>query len=111
MAYTVKNDNIVPSGLADRWELLVEEAAKRLKHKRDEIRKTIGPRPYRGLPVNDTELRSRWFEIRKNPEALFDVFSENVRFTKEGKALLPKELVNKIYEFEQGYKSSGEIDV
>jgi len=101
------HDLVIPANLAARWELLVSESAKRLKNKRDQISKSIGPRPYRGLPVNETELRSRWMQIRRDQNALFDVFSENVRFTKDGRALLPKKLVESILKYEGKAVESG----
>jgi hypothetical protein len=98
---------VIPAGLADRWELLVGEAAKRIKKKRDQIKTSIGARPYNGLPVDEDELRARWMEIRRDPNAVFDVMAENVRFTKEGKVMLPKELVNKIVDYETKARRSG----
>jgi hypothetical protein len=106
----IKKGGLIPESLADRWELLVAEAAKRIKQKRDQIKTTIGARPYHGLPVDETELRSRWMQIRKDPNALFDVFSENVRFTKDGRALLPKKLVESIYRNEGKAVESGNTD-
>jgi len=101
------NDLVIPANLADRWELLVSEASKRLKNKRDQISKSIGPRPYKGLPVDENELRGRWMEVRRDVNELFDIFSENVRFTKDGRALLPKKLVESMYKFEGKAVESG----
>lgn len=98
---------IIPANLADRWELLVDEAAKRLNNKRKQIKEAIGSRPYKGMPVDENELRRRWMEIRRDPNAIFEVFAENVRFTKDGRALLPNELVNAIYKGEGKIVESG----
>jgi hypothetical protein len=100
-------DVVIPNGLADRWELLTKESAKILKNKRDKILTSIGSRPYKGLPVDETELRGRWMQIRKDPNELLNVLAENAKFKNDGRVLLPKKLISKITDYESKLKEGG----
>ena len=99
--------NKVPIDLADRWELIVSEAAKRLFEKRKKIKQAIGPRPYKGLPVSETELLGRYRQIRNDPGALTNVLAENVKIARDGRTLLPKDLVSKLIDLETKIQEGG----
>lgn len=100
-------DIVVPSGLADRWEILTKETGKILKKKRDKILESIGSRPYKGLPVDEKELRGRWMQVRKDPNELLNILAENAKMKSDGRVLLPKKLMNKIREYETSLKEGG----
>lgn len=99
--------NKVPIDLADRWELIVREAANRLFEKRKKIKQAIGPRPYKGLPVSENELMGRYRQIRNDPEALTNMLTENIKIARNGRALLPKDLVSKLIDLETKIREGG----
>jgi len=103
----IKVGSKIPIDLADRWELIVREAAKRLFEKRKKIKQAIGPRPYRGLPVSETELLGRYRQIRNDPAAFTNVLAENIKIAKDGRTLLPKDLVSKLVNLETKIREGG----
>jgi len=107
MATTVRGGNVVPTGLSDRWELLVDLAASRLYDKRKKIKEAIGTRPYRGLPVTDDEIVGRYSAIRHDPEAMTNLLMENAKVKPDGRVLLPKELISKMIEAERSLRTGG----
>lgn len=97
----------IPEGLADKWDVLVKRSAERLKMRRKDIKKAIGSRPFKGLPVSDAELQARWGQIKNNPQALAELFQENARFKKDGTVLVPKELMNTLREQHKKRREGG----
>lgn len=96
--YTPAAKKDIPEGLADKWDVLVKESSQRLKKRREDIKKAIGERPYKGLPVSDTELAKRWSQIQHSKQDLVELFQENARFKKDGTVLVPRELIKTIKE-------------
>ncbi len=94
-------------GLSDRWELLVDLAAKRLFDRRKKIKEVIGARPYRGLPVSEDEVIGRYNVIRHDPEAMTNLLMENAKVKPDGRVLLPTELVSKMIKAEQKLRLGG----
>ena len=97
----------VPTEFADRWELIVSEAGKRLFERRNRIKQAVGARPFKGLPVSEDELLGRYGQIRRDPEEMLKLLLENVKVAKDGRVLLPKEFVNKLVEMEGKIKDGG----
>ena len=108
MATTVKSDNVVPTELASRWELIVAEAAKRLFAKRKQIMEAIGARQYKGLPQTEGEAFTRWAQVRQDPEGLTKILTDNVKVTQDGQMLFPKELINDMTRYEARYRKGTE---
>jgi len=104
---TIKKGNVIPADLASRWELIVDEAAKRLFERRKQLKAAIGTRPYRGLPVTDDELMRRYATIRHDPEAMTNLLVENAQVEPDGKVLLPKELISTMVEAERKLREGG----
>ena len=100
-------DSAIPSDLASRWETIVAEAAKRIFIKRKEMAKAIGQRPYRGLPVETSDLTARWAQIRHDTPALVEVFSGNAKFKEDGKVLVPTALIESITKEEEKFRKGG----
>lgn len=100
-------DSAIPTDLASRWETIVAEAAKRIFIKRKEMAKAIGQRPYRGLPVETSDLTARWAQIRHDTPALVEVFSGNAKFTKSGAVLIPKALIESMVKTETSFRKGG----
>jgi hypothetical protein len=100
-------DNTIPPDLASRWETIVEEAAKRIFIKRKAMAKAIGQRPYRGLPVEASDLTARWAQIRHDTPALVEVLSENAKFKKDGKVFVPKALIESMTTTEDSFRKGG----
>lgn len=92
-----KNVDVV-GGLSERWEKMVNLAAGRLHDKRKRILTAIGSRPYKGLPVKEDEILSRFAQIQHDPQALGEILKQNAVFKASGKVLLPKALLSKMKE-------------
>ena len=107
MSTTVHKGNVVPSDLADRWELIVDLAAKRLFDKRKNVKTAIGARPYRGLPVDENEILGRYSEIRHDPEEMTNLLMENAKIKPDGRVLLPKELIGTMMNAERKLREGG----
>lgn len=90
MVLQVKTEKDIPAGLADKWEKMRDLAAGRLFEKRKKIKEIIGARPYRGLPVSEKDLLSRFSQIWHDSQALLQVTLENAKFKPDGRVLLPK---------------------
>ncbi len=99
----------IPADLADRMEMVSNISAQRLFARMKELRKNIGARPWRGLPVSTDELRERYASIRHDKEALSSVIGENSKVNKEGKLLVKRDLVKKFIEFEKPYRDAGVV--
>ncbi len=97
----------IPPDLASRWETIVEQSADRIFNKREAIKKRIGTRPYKGLPVDNAELLGRWLEIRDDPEALTQLLKENSKFKSDGTVRVSKELIQQITQLEKKIKEGG----
>lgn len=97
----------VPKDLADKWDLLVDTAAKNLFITRKKLKEAIGSRPYRGLPVTEEELGARWSQIRQDVPALVEVLKSNAKYTVNGQVLVPKALIESIQEQELKRRKGG----
>ena len=86
----------VVGGLGERWEKMVNLAAGRLHDKRKRILTVIGSRPYKGLPVKEDEILSRFAQIQHDPQALTEILKKNAIFKSDGRVLLPKPLITKM---------------
>ena len=83
----------IPSDLAPRWELIVTEAAKRIKSKRDTIKIAIGDKPYRGIPVTEEEAEVRYIQMRNNAKLQTKSLEENITMSVDGRLLVNKEYI------------------
>ena len=97
----------LPKGVAARWELIVKVAGERLHVKRKQISEAIGERPYKGLPVREEELDSRWAQIRQDTDSLVEVFQSNAKFKPDGRVLVPKALIEGMIKGEKKRKDGG----
>ncbi len=100
-------DSAIPPDLASRWEMIVAEAAKRIFIKRKAMAKTIGQRPYQGLPVKASDLTARWAQIRHDSAALTEVLSGNAKFKEDGKVLVPSALIESMTKEEEKFRKGG----
>ncbi len=98
----------LPKGVAARWELIVKIASQRLHAKRKQIAEAIGERPYKGLPVREEELTSRWATIRHEQDSLAEVFQSNAKFKPDGRVLVPKALIEGMIKQEKKIKDGGQ---
>lgn len=98
----------IPKDLAGRWELIRDFATDRIFAKRKQIKEAIGDRPYRGLPVDETELQARWAQIRNDTEALSEVFQSNAKFRPDGRVLVPKALIEGMVKQEKKRRDGGD---
>ena len=98
----------IPSDLAPRWELIVTEAAKRIKAKRDTIKIAIGDKPYRGISVTEEEAEIRYLQMRDNAKLQTKSLEENVTMSVDGRLLINKEYVNALRKIEEKLRK-GEI--
>ena len=98
------------SGLASKFESVVDILANSLKEKRKELLTAIGERPYKGFPISLKERQARYKEIRNNPSALMEVFKGNAKFKPDGRVLIPKELIKTIQQMEKSIKTGKDIE-
>ena len=96
----VSKPSIVPTELAPRWELIVNESAKRLKAKQDMIKKVIGERPYKGIPIDENELEIRYTQMRDDPDLHKEALKPNLIKTKDGRVLVNKEYIQALINIE-----------
>lgn len=97
----------IPSDIASRWELIVDSVAKELQVSRRDLMASIGNRPYKGLPVDDSELQGRWGQIRHDRDALVEVLQANAKFKQDGRVLLPKKLIAGMITQEKKFREGG----
>ena len=98
----------VPKGLADKWDLLRDTVAEHLFEMRKTLKEAIGGRPYRGMPTDPNELAARWGEIRQgNLPALTEVIKSNVKYTADGRVLVPSALLDSMREQEERRRKGG----
>ena len=100
-------DDVIPEGLADKWETMTKVAGERLMDKRKRIMTAVGTRPYKGLPVSEAELLSRYSQVRHDPQALLEVLQENVKFKPNGTVLVPKALIEAMSTMEKKIREEG----
>ena len=98
----------IPSDMAPRWELIVTEAAKRIKAKRDTIKIAIGDKPYRGIPVTEEEAEIRYLQMRDNAKLQTKSLEENTTMSVDGRLLVNKEYVKALKKMEDKLRK-GEI--
>ncbi len=98
----------IPSDLAPRWELIVQEAAKRIKAKRDTIKIAIGDKPYRGIPVTEHEAETRYLQMRDSAKLQTNSLEENITMSVDGRVLVNKEYIKAIKKMEAKLRK-GEI--
>lgn len=102
-----KLTKVLPEGLASRWEGMVKFASRRLYDKRKRMLAAIGSRPYKGLPVKEEEILSRFAQIQHDPQALAEVLKQNAMFKEDGRVLVPKDLITKMKEMTQKLRKGG----
>lgn len=102
-----KLSKTLSEGLASRWESMVKFASKRLYDKRKQMLAAIGSRPYKGLPVKEEQILSRFAQIQHDPQALAEVLKQNAMFKEDGRVLIPKDLVTKMKEMTQKLRKGG----
>ncbi len=96
-----KADDVIPKDTADKWERMTSIASHRLRDKRKDIMVTVGARPYKGLPVSEAELLSRYSQVRHDPAALLEILQENAKFKPDGRVLVPKALIQSMKNMEK----------
>ena len=96
-----KGDDVIPQNTADKWERMTKMASERLFGKRKRIMAAVGTRPYRGLPVSEAELLSRYSQVRHDPQALLEILQENAKFKPDGRVLIPKALIESMQKMEK----------
>ena len=102
------NADGIPVDLAPRWELIVDEATKAIKIKRDEIKMVIGEKPYKGIPIDEDEAQRRYVQMRKDVELQTQALEPNIQKAKDGRIMINKEYIKKLIEFETKIRK-GEI--
>ncbi len=98
----------IPSEMAPRWELIVSEAGKRIKAKRDTIKIAIGEKPYRGIPVTQEEAEVRYQQMRDSAKLQTKSLEENVTRSVDGRLLINKKYLKAIKGLEEKIRK-GEI--
>ncbi len=98
---------IEDGGLASTLEKKVGITANLLFDKRKNMLDTIGTRPYKGLPVKEEELLSRFSQIWRDPQALTEILKQNAIFKKDGRVLISKALLKKMKEMTQKLRKGG----
>ena len=96
-----KGDDVIPKDTADKWERMTQIASERLFGKRKRIMAAVGNRPYKGLPVSEAELLSRYSQVRNDPEALLEILKENAKFKPDGRVMVPKALIESMKNMEK----------
>ncbi len=91
----------IPTDLAPRWELIVDEAAKRIKAKRDTIKIAIGEKPYRGIPVTEEDAEIRYQQMRDSAKLQTEALQENVTMSKAGRLLVNKDYLKALRKLEK----------
>ena len=104
---TRQGDNLIPEGLADKWERMTKVASERLADKRKRIMEAVGARPYQGLPVSEAELLSRYSQVRRDPQAFAEILQKNAKFKPDGRVLVPKALVGAMASMEKRIREKG----
>ena len=102
-----RNEDDIPAGLADKWEKMRDLAAGKMFDKRAKMKEAIGARPYRGLPVKEEDLLSRFSQIWHDQQALSQVLQENATFKPDGRVLLPKALLDAMRIMTKKLRESG----
>ena len=97
----------VPTGLADKWDLLVDVTANNLLEMRRKLKKAIGERPYKGFPVTEEDRGARWSQIRQDVPALVEMLRANSKHTPDGEVLVPKALIDSMTEQETRRRKGG----
>lgn len=100
MVIEKKPDDIIPQDTADRWDNLRNIASERMFWKRKRILAAVGERPYRGLPVGEAELLTRYSQVRNDPAAMAQILQENAKFKPDGRVLVPKALIESMKNME-----------
>ena len=104
---TRQADNLIPDGFADKWERMTSVSSQRLFDKRKNIMAAVGTRPYKGLPVSEAELLSRYTQVRRDPKALMEILQENATFKSDGRVLVKKALVEAMVKMEAKVRTEG----
>ena len=103
-----KNADNLPTEVAPRWELIVDEVTQRIKNKRDLIIQTIGDKPYQGIPLEEDEAQRRWIEMRNDVELQTQGLEPNIQKAKDGRILINKKYLEAITKIETKIRK-GEI--
>jgi hypothetical protein len=103
-----KNSQNIPTEMAPRWELIVDEATQRIKNKRDLIIQAIGDKPYQGIPIDEDEAQIRYTQMRNDVELQSQALEPNVIKAKDGRLLINKKYIDKLIELETKIRK-GEI--
>ncbi len=103
-----KDAENIPTEMAPRWELIVQEATQRIKNKRAMIIEAIGDKPYQGLPLEEDEATRRYLQMRNDPELQAQALEENIQKAKDGRILINTAYLDRIIEFETKIRK-GEI--
>ncbi len=104
---TRQSDDLIPEGLADKWERMTSVSSQRLFDKRKRIMTAVGARPYKGLPVSEAELLSRYSQVRRDPKALMEILQENATFKPDGRVLVKRALVEAMVKMEGKVRTEG----
>ncbi|HEC66045.1 MAG TPA: hypothetical protein ENI23_12190 [bacterium] len=91
----------IPTEMAPRWEMLVDESAKSIKAKHDIIKVAIGEKPYNNFPLDEAEAEIRYLQMRNNLELHTEAMEANIVKTKDGRLLIKKDYLKKLIEFEK----------
>lgn len=91
--------------VSERGEEVADIGARHMFDRLMEVRKLVGKRPYRALPVSEKELTNRWLEIRENSDAVYNVLGENMRLSKDGRVLIRRDLIDRVKKIETDLKN------
>ena len=94
-------------GFSDNLEFIADSVAHNMFKRAMAVRKTMGVRPYRGIPVAKDEQMRRYLQVRRDSTALGQILGENTRVKDDGTLLLPKELVKRLGEMEGELRKGG----
>lgn len=92
---------------AARQETIAKESAQRMFNKMKKMREVLGNKTYNGLPVKEEDLMARYIQIRHDKDNMKQLLSANMKQSKNGQILLPKELINSMVNFETRLRKGG----
>lgn len=99
-----------PVAGADRAETIARMLAERLKKTREDVLASIGSRPFKGVPITESERVERYRVMREDPAAWTQLFAENMTQDKDGKPLIRRGLLAELAKLEASQPPSAPWD-
>ena len=79
-------------------------AAERLYKQKQEMRRSMGSKPFGGEEMTEDEAFVEYLSIRINPQAYQKMLQDNMKMGRDGRPLIKKELVDAIIKMEKKIK-------